>query len=87
MIKIFLTNAARIVKVFHRLHVRLQLIAIIANINPLVFHYLLVMKENERKHRKLKTAMFDLKKKKHHKSDIYIFFLDIFCVCALDLFH
>lgn len=86
MIKIFLTNAAGIVKVFHRLHVRLQLIAIIANINPLVFHYLLVMKENERKHRKLKTAIFDLKKK-HHKSDIYIFFLDIFCVCVLDLFH
>lgn len=81
MIKIFLTNAARIVKVFHRLHVRLQLIAIIANINPLVFHYLLVMKENERKHRKLKTAMFDFKKK-NITNLTFIFSFWIFSVYA-----
>lgn len=79
MIKIFLTNAAGIVKVFHRLHVRLQLIAIMANINPLVFHYLLVMKENERKHRKLKTAVWF---KKNITNLTFIFSFWIFSVYA-----
>ena len=38
---VFLTNAAGIIQVLLRLRVGLQLIAVIANINPLIFHYLL----------------------------------------------
>lgn len=44
---VFLTNAACVVKVLLRLYVGLQLITIIANINPLISHYLLMRKEKE----------------------------------------
>ncbi len=44
----FLTNTAGIVKVLHRFCVGFQLVAIVAHINPLVFHYLLLRKEKER---------------------------------------
>lgn len=39
--KRFLTNAVGVIQVLHRLCVGLQLIAVIANIYPLIFHYLL----------------------------------------------
>ncbi len=45
---VFLTNAVGIVQVLHGLCVGLQLCAVIADINPLIFHYLLVRKEKER---------------------------------------
>lgn len=51
----FLTNATGIIEVLHWLCVGLQLITIVANIDPLVFHYLLVRKQKERRHDKYST--------------------------------
>lgn len=44
----FLTDATSVADVFHRLCVGLQLLAVKADIDPLIFHYLLVRKEREK---------------------------------------
>lgn len=47
-IKVFLTDAVGVVEVLLRLCVGLQLLSVIADIQPLISHYLLVRRKKEK---------------------------------------